>query len=488
MSTLGHKKKKVVYGCHECGTTVAKWRGQCPECEAWNSIHELPATLSEALGGVENNHAQESVPYSKYQENDTGHDAAKFLDLSWSSLKTPDLSNNTVCWESGIAEFDRVCGGGIFPGAVILLGGDPGTGKSTLLLQVAAALAQNLSVAYASGEESLGQIQNRAQRLELQDAPLSLCHTHVIEELYLLLQTKKKVDILIVDSIQTLRSNKVMSAAGTVAQIRFCTQELINWAKALNMAIIIISHVTKDGIIAGPKLLEHMVDTVLYFEGDRHHQFRLLRSIKNRFGPLDEVGVFDMQEKGLVEIANPSLLFTGQHVSPQIGSCLFGALEGTRAFLVEIQALVVPSFLTSPRRSVVGWDAQRLAMILAVMETHGKMVMGQKDVFLNVVGGFKISETGADLAALIALTSAFYKKPLPIMLWSCGEIGLTGTARNVARMPIRIKEGVKMGAQLFICPQDETNIKNLKEIQLERQCIVKNIHDIVRFVKELKSD
>jgi len=342
-------------------------------------------------------------------------------------------------------ELDRVCGGGLVPGSVLLIGGDPGIGKSTLLIQAMAQLSTHHPVLYVSGEESLEQIQRRAARLGLSEASVELISETNISNILATIESEKRHKIVVIDSIQTIFSDSIESAAGTVSQLRLCAHHLIHYAKKHNIVMIFVGHVTKEGTIAGPKVLEHMVDTVLYFEGERGHHYRILRAVKNRFGPCNEIGVFDMQEKGLVEVTNPSSLFMGSQETQVDGSAIYAGLEGTRPLLVEVQALVSDCPYGNPRRSVVGWDLGRLNMLLAVIETRCGISLAQKDVYLNIAGGLKIIEPGVDLCAAASLLSALTEVPLPKGSVFCGEIGLSGEVRPVQAMDARLKEAAKLG-------------------------------------------
>lgn len=346
---------------------------------------------------------------------------------------------------SGIAEFDRVIGGGLVPGCAILLGGDPGIGKSTLLLQVVAALADRaLGCVYVSGEEAVDQVRLRARRLGLEKAQIQLAAATSVREIVATLESAR-VDVLVVDSIQTMYVDTVESAPGTVTQVRTAAQEIIRVAKKTGTCVFFVGHVTKEGQIAGPRVLEHMVDTVLYFEGDRGHQFRILRTVKNRFGATDEIGVFEMGPRGLAEVLNPSALFLSQRQGDVTGSAVFAGLEGTRPLLVEVQALVAPAPYGTPRRAVIGWDVNRLAMILAVLEARCGLVFSGSEIYLNMAGGLRISEPAADLAVAAALVSALQGTPVPGGMVFFGEIGLSGEIRPVAQPELRLKEAVKLG-------------------------------------------
>ena len=356
--------------------------------------------------------------------------------------------------QTRIAEFDRVTGGGIVPGAAILIGGDPGIGKSTLLLQSVCALTNNnVACAYISGEESTDQIRMRANRLGLGETPVKLASaTNVRDILETVKDSANDIKLLVIDSIQTMYVDSIDSAPGTVTQVRTSAQEIIRMAKSRGIAVIFVGHVTKDGQIAGPRVLEHLVDTVLYFEGDRSHHFRILRAVKNRFGPTDEIGVFEMAEQGLIEVKNPSALFLSQRHEDATGSAVLAALEGTRPLLVEVQALVAPSSLASPRRSVLGWDHNRLAMIVAVLEARCGVRLSSHDIFLNIAGGIRINEPAADLAVAAALISAISAQPLPADTVFFGEIGLAGEIRQVAQADVRLKESAKLGFEKATIP------------------------------------
>ena len=376
---------------------------------------------------------------------------------------------------SGIGEFDRVCGGGLVPGSALLLGGDPGIGKSTLLIQVLAALgvhkgtgkAEDSDIIYVSGEESIEQVRLRARRMGLSAAPVSLATATSARDIASSLSQKKHVRVVVIDSIQTLFLEELDSAPGTVAQVRASAQHLISLAKSNGFALILVGHVTKEGLIAGPKVLEHMVDAVLTFEGERGHQFRILRATKNRFGPTDEIGVFEMTGSGLAEVANPSVLFLGDREEDIPGAAVFAGLEGSRPLLVEIQALVSPSPLATPRRAVVGWDSGRLAMILAVLEARCGISFAGNEVYLNVAGGLRISEPAADLAVAAALISAVDLSPVPRDCVVFGEIGLSGEIRSVAGAQARIKEAAKLGFKRALCPSQRRNGEPLGPMETE---------------------
>ena len=364
-----------------------------------------------------------------------------------------ESNNNVPRHVSGMAEFDRVTGGGMVPGSAILIGGDPGIGKSTLLLQVVCKLADaGKTCLYVSGEEAVDQVRLRARRLGLDKAPVALASATSVRDIVASMESDP-MDLIVIDSIQTMFVDTVDSAPGTVTQVRTCTQELIRVAKKRGIVILFVGHVTKEGQIAGPRVLEHMVDAVLYFEGDRGHQFRILRTVKNRFGPTDEIGVFEMANEGLVEVPNPSALFLAQRQDNVAGSAVLAGLEGTRPVLVEVQALVAPSPLGTPRRAVIGWDSNRLAMVLAVLEAHCGVTLSQSDIFLNIAGGIRISEPAADLAVAAALLSSQSNIPVPGNTVFFGEVGLAGEIRSVSQPDVRLKEAAKLGFDRAVIPQ-----------------------------------
>lgn len=367
---------------------------------------------------------------------------------------------------TGIAEFDRVTGGGLVTGSAILIGGDPGIGKSTLLLQVVCKLAfAGKSCLYVSGEEAVDQVRLRAQRLGLDNAPVELAAATSVRDIIASMEDGNPPDILVIDSIQTMYVDTVESSPGTVTQVRTSAQEIIRAAKRRGICVLFVGHVTKDGQIAGPRVLEHLVDAVLYFEGDRGHQFRILRTVKNRFGPTDEIGVFEMAQEGLVEVANPSELFLSQRQDHIAGSAVLAGLEGTRPVLVEIQALVAPSALGNPRRAVIGWDSNRLAMVLAVLEARCGITLSDCDIFLNVAGGIRINEPAADLAVAAALISSKTGQPAPSNTVFFGEVGLSGEIRTVSQPDVRLKEAAKLGFDqaMIPAPPQKTNKQSKKE-------------------------
>ncbi len=406
--------------------------GRCDACSAWNTVVE-EVVEAPPVGRGAGRGAQ-------------GSGRA----LAFSTLKGP--LDDTARRKTGIAEFDRVTGGGLVEGSVLLIGGDPGIGKSTLLLQVAARLGDAARVAYISGEEAIDQVRLRAGRLGVAEASVDLAAATSVRDITATLDSEQGPEVVIVDSIQTMYVDVLDSAPGTVAQVRASAQELIRIAKRRGVTVLIVGHVTKEGTIAGPRVLEHMVDTVLYFEGERGHQFRILRAVKNRFGPTDEIGVFEMTDAGLMEVANPSALFLADRQGDVSGAAVFAGIEGSRPVLVEIQALVAPSPLATPRRTVVGWDSGRLAMVIAVLETRAGLSLSGRDVYLNVAGGMRVGEPAADLAVAAALASSVSGVALPTDTVVFGEIGLSGEVRGVTRAEARIKEAGKLGFSRVIMP------------------------------------
>ncbi|MDU9002698.1 DNA repair protein RadA [Sedimentitalea todarodis] len=422
--------KTKSFTCSACGASFSKWSGRCEACGDWNTISE-EAPLS-------------AGPASKSLGARRGS-AIALTDLSTEETPPP----RTL---SGVAELDRVLGGGLVPASAILVGGDPGIGKSTLLLQAAARFAKNgLKTVYVSGEEASAQVRMRAQRLGLADAPVKLAAETNLRDILTTLETERP-QLAIIDSIQTMWADNVDSAPGSVSQVRAAAHELTTFAKRRGLSVVLVGHVTKEGQIAGPRVVEHMVDTVLYFEGERGHQFRILRAVKNRFGPADEIGVFEMTGRGLAEVTNPSALFLSERGKPTPGSVVFAGIEGTRPVLVELQALVAPSPHSQPRRTVVGWDGGRLAMILAVLEARCGIPFAGLDVYLNVAGGMKISEPAADLAVAAALLSAREDAALPPDTVVFGEISLSGALRPAPQTENRLKEAQKLGFTAAIAP------------------------------------
>jgi DNA repair protein RadA/Sms len=431
--------------CQSCGSVVSKWSGRCDNCGGWNTIVEEPTGAPIARGSP--------VPKGK---------PSRLSGLKGESPTPPRIM-------TGIAELDRAAGGGFVPGSGVLIGGDPGIGKSTLLLQALAALAHRGNrVIFVSGEEAEAQVRLRAERLGLADAPVLLATETNVSDIIATLKEGEAPAAVVIDSIQTLWSPVIEAAPGTVSQLKAGAEALIRFAKRHGTAMLLVGHVTKEGQIAGPKVIEHMVDTVLYFEGDRGHQYRILRAVKNRFGPTDEIGVFEMSDHGLAEVANPSRLFMGSSGNVTPGTAIFAGMEGTRPLLIEVQALVSPSPLGTPRRTAVGWDTNRLAMILAVLEARAGVQIGANDVYLNVAGGLKVREPAADLAVAAALLSSLTGTVIPQGTVMFGEIALSGAIRPVGQGEARLKEAQKLGlTEAVIASASECTNRGLRIKPLE---------------------
>jgi DNA repair protein RadA/Sms len=432
----------AVYVCQSCGASHTKWAGQCSACGAWNSLVEEvtsrpPGALAPTRG-------------------------SKTRGLAFETLETESATPPRIV--TGVDEFDRVCGGGVVPGSAILLGGDPGVGKSTLLLQVCASAAtRGASCAYISGEEAVEQIRARAHRMGLGHTSVRLAAETALRDILDGLK-KEHFDLVVIDSIQTLWSDAHEAGPGSVTQVRSCAAELVRLAKKRGVAVLLVGHVTKDGQIAGPRVVEHMVDAVLSFEGERGYPFRILRGAKNRFGATDEIGVFEMGDSGLREVRNPSALFLNEGGERAAGAAVFAGIEGSRPVLVEFQALVAPSAYGTPRRAVVGWDAGRLAMVLAVLEARCGLGFGTRDVYLNVAGGLRISEPAADLAAAAALASSALDAALPQDCVVFGEVSLSGDVRPVSRMEARLKEAAKLGFSRALGPMGVEGVMGVSRL------------------------
>lgn len=438
-------KIKTLYTCSACGGQTSKWQGQCPHCREWNTLIETIAEKNR-LGAASDLTAGQVLNLSEVEAQDA-----------------PRAS-------TGLTEFDRVLGGGLVPGGVVLLGGDPGIGKSTLLLQALSSMSACQQVLYVSGEESAQQVALRARRLTLDVATVNLLAEIKLEVMHRVL-AERHFDVVVIDSIQTIYTEALQSAPGSVAQVRECAARLTRFAKASGTSVILVGHVTKEGALAGPRVLEHMVDTVLYFEGDTHSAFRLIRAFKNRFGAVNELGVFAMTEKGLREVSNPSALFLSHHGGQVAGSCVMVTQEGSRPLLVEIQALVDEAHAPNPRRLSVGLEQNRLAMLLAVLHRHAGIPCFDQDIFINAVGGVKITEPGADLAVLLAIVSSLKNRALPEKMVVFGEIGLAGEVRPVQRGQERMKEAAKLGFTQAVVPkanQPKQAIEGLEVIAVER--------------------
>ena len=441
------KKNGSEYVCQNCSAVYPKWQGKCDACGEWNTIVE------EKVGGE---------GFSNFNPKRKGS-LLDFVSLSGSPQVLERLHTN-------IRELDRVCGGGLVPGSVILVGGDPGIGKSTLLLQVCASIAnlpERPECYYISGEEAADQVKIRARRLGLEPAPVNLASATDVKDIVTTLE-KTRAAVVVIDSIQTMYLEEAESTPGSVAQVRACAYELIKLAKKKGFVLFLVGHVTKQGSIAGPRVLEH---TVLYFEGERGHHFRILRAVINRYGATDEIGVFEMQDKGLAEVENPSALFLAERQGNISGSCVFAGIEGSRPVLVEIQALVSQSGYSSPTRAVVGWDSGRLSMVLAVLEARGGLNLSSQDVYLNIAGGLKISEPAADLAVAMAIVSSLTNHPLPADMVIFGEIGLSGEIRAVSQPNLRLKEAHKLGFRSAIVPSQYSKDKKKSNLDI-------NIHEI----------
>ncbi len=439
-------RAKAIYVCNECGGQATKWQGQCAHCGAWNSLAE---TVLEKPG-----------PH-------------RYAGLAQPAALTPlarIAAKDAARMPTGVGELDRALGGGLVDGQVVLIGGDPGIGKSTLLLQSLAWMSAARKAIYVTGEESVEQVALRAQRLGVDSAGLQLLAEIQLERIAAALEAEQP-EIAVIDSIQTLYSEALSSAPGSVAQVRECAAQLTRLAKQRRIALIFVGHVTKEGALAGPRVLEHIVDSVLYFEGDPHSSFRLIRAFKNRFGPVNELGVFAMTEKGLRGVANPSALFLSQHGAPVPGSCILVTNEGTRPLLVEVQALVDGAHGMAPRRLAQGLDPNRLAMLLAVLHRHAGLAVHDQDVFVNAVGGVRVTEPAADLPVLLAVTSSFRDRPLSDKLVAFGEVGLAGEVRPVPRGQDRLREAAKLGFRRALVPKansPKVPIEGIEVVAVER--------------------
>jgi len=455
-------KDKTIYTCQECGGTSPKWLGKCPSCNAWNTLEE---TRAEPVGAGKN----------RMQALARGLNAAQPV-TTLADIEAADVARTPT----GIDELDRVLGGGIVAGGVVLIGGDPGIGKSPLLLQALDALSRQMKVLYVTGEESGAQVAMRAHRLGLDGSQVRVQAEIQLENILATLEAEQPA-FCVIDSIQTLFSDQLSSAPGSVAQVRECAAHLTRTAKASGCTVVLVGHVTKEGALAGPRVLEHIVDTVLYFEGDTHSSFRLVRAIKNRFGAVNEIGVFAMTDKGLKGVSNPSAIFLSTHSEPVPGSCVLVTLEGTRPLLVEIQALV-DSGGPSPRRLSVGLERDRLAMLLAVLHRHAGMACFDQDVFVNAVGGVRISEPAADLAVLLAIQSSLRARPLPKGFIAFGEVGLAGEVRPAPRGQERLKEAAKLGFTVAVVPKANAPKKPIEGLTIHT---VDRVEEAINLVREL---
>ncbi len=433
--------ERTQYVCRDCGAASVRWQGQCPGCGEWNTLDETPLARSGP---------------SRFDALVAPSAIALLSDVPAESVPR---------WSTGLGEFDRVLGGGLVPGSVVLIGGDPGIGKSTLLLQALARMSTERDVMYVTGEESLGQVAVRAQRLGVESARVPMLTEISLERIANAILDARPA-VVVIDSIQTVYTEQLQSAPGSVAQVRDCAARLTRLAKQHGVAIVMIGHVTKEGALAGPRVLEHMVDTVLYFEGDNHSTFRLVRAIKNRFGAVNELGVFAMTDRGLKTVSNPSALFLSGHDQQVPGACVLVTQEGTRPLLVEVQALVDESHSAQPRRLSVGLDASRLALLLAVLHRHAGIVHHDQDVFINAVGGVRITEPAADLAVVLAILSSLKNRALPKGLAVFGEIGLTGEIRPSPRGQERLREAVKLGFGRVIAPRANAPKKPIEGLEV----------------------
>ena len=436
---MARAKEKSVFFCQECGYESAKWLGKCPGCGQWN-------TFVEELVSKQKKDSSRTTP---------SVEAVALHEISYDDMLRID---------TGIQELNRVLGGGMVPGALMLLAGDPGIGKSTLTMQLCGAIKTEASVLYVSGEESRQQLKMRAQRLDVKNEKLMILTENNLEAIETQIQ-KMKPKLVILDSIQTVYLPEITSAPGSVSQLRECTGRIMQWAKGMEISVIVVGHVTKDGSVAGPRVLEHMVDTVLFFEGERHNQFRILRALKNRFGSTNEIGVFEMQEKGLLEISNPSEIFLSERPRDAVGSVVVPCMEGSRPVLVELQALVASSPYGQPRRMTNGADYNRTAMLLAVLEKKMRLPLGNQDIFLNVVGGLKIDEPAIDLGIIVALVSSMQNRPIIDDVIILGEVGLTGEVRTISFLEKRLIEAEKMGFRMAVVP--EANLKRNQQYPIE---------------------
>ena len=466
-------KIKQQYICNNCANITTKWAGKCENCGTWNSIEEYH---SPNLGFVTSKH--------------TANKLDKLSEISVNKITFADMASKSAIlprFTTHINEFDRVCGGnGIVQGSTILLGGDPGIGKSTLLMQVISLLSKERSCVYISGEESVDQIKRRSNRLSINSNNLKIANAINLLDILHTLNDMDNLEVLIIDSIQTMYLESINSIAGSINQVKACANELINYCKQKNIVLIMIGHVTKEGIIAGPRILEHMVDCVLHFEGEKNNNFRILRAIKNRFGPTDELGIFEMTQEGLISIDNPSQLFLQEYSNDVSGSSIYPGLEGLRPILVEVQALLVNSFYPTPKRSCVGVDYNRLSMLTAVLEAKAGIVLSNKDIYLNIVGGLKITDPALDLAIIASLISAFMNKNISNNTVFIGEVSLSGHIRSVNNLSKRLQESSRIGFNSAVIPKISKKILDQLKIEFHSLNLIQitTVSDIVKLLKQ----
>lgn len=464
-------KKTLTYICNNCGNKTPKWLGKCDNCNEWNTIEQYITPTSSVL----TSHTNKKLS----KEEDLAINKITFADMHAESEVLPRFS-------TGLSEFDRVCGGeGLVQGSAVLLGGDPGIGKSTLLMQTIANLSLQRNCIYISGEESVDQIKRRALRLNINYNNLKISNSTNLVDILHTLNDIANLDVLVIDSIQTMYLDSVGSIAGSINQVKACSNELINFCKAKNIVLLIIGHVTKEGTIAGPRILEHMVDCVLHFEGEKNNNFRILRALKNRFGPTDELGIFEMTQEGLSEVANPSQLFLQDYIENVSGSTIYAGLEGMRPILVEVQSLLVNSFYPSPKRATVGADYNRVAMLTAVLEAKAGINVANKDIYLNIVGGLKITDPALDLAIVASLVSSYLNKPLNNSCIFVGEISLSGHIKNVYFLHKRLQEASRLGFKVAYIPN--VGKKQLNTLQAEAPNInlicVDSVYSLINIIK-----
>ncbi len=457
-------KNAPLFTCSNCGASSYKWSGKCSACKSWGTF-------------IENNENEQS--YHPKVSLNSKSSSAEFKTLDNKLVNQPDRII------TGIEEFDRTCGGGLVEDATILVGGDPGIGKSTLLLQTANSIANNKHCYYISGEESLSQIAQRASRLNVKTSNIKFSTSSSVDSIIKTLEKEKEIDVVIIDSIQTVYMENIDALQGSVSQVKNSANTLIKYAKNRGFALILVGHVTRDGQIAGPKVLEHLVDTVLYFEGDKNNYFRILRTIKNRFGATDEIGIFEMTSSGLSEVENPSLMFLNDYNNNISGTSVFAGIEGSRPMLIEIQCLLLDSLYATPKRAIIGTDANRISMLTAVLESRNNVSLGKSDIYINVAGGLKINEPASDLAISAALISAAYNKPLPSNSAFMGEVSLSGKVRNIPLIEKRISEAYRLGFKQVFVPllakENNNFTKKYKDLNIN---FIDSLQDLINKISE----